>query len=184
MKKAGIFSDTSLFCQTKGIKKSIRYKKSEAVKYLETIANDAARKRYPNTPPKYLAPRTYRDSNTNALTNCIVDFLRLSGHHCERTGNEGRLIDNRKTVTDVLGNARMIGSVQRVHGSGMRGTSDLKAVINGRFVAIEVKCATTHDRQSEAQKDYQQAVQQAGGIYFIASSFEQFLTWYNQNFER
>jgi hypothetical protein len=93
------------------VKKSNCYCKSEAVKLLEAIATDEARRLHPNIPPHYIAPRTYRDDTAK-------------GHHCERTGNEGRVIDQRKIVTDVLGNSRMIGSVQRVYGSGMRGTSD------------------------------------------------------------
>ena len=55
------------------------------------------------------------------------------------------------------------------------------ATIDGRAVKIEVKIGS--DRQSQAQRDYQKAIEQSGGIYFIASSFEQFLDWYNVKFE-
>jgi hypothetical protein len=164
------------------VAKSIRYCKSEAVKMLERLATDEAIRLHPNTPQHYIAPRTYRDDTANSLSKCVNDFLRLKGNFCERTGNEGRVIDQRKAVTDVLGNVRMIGSIQRVHGSGMRGTSDLKAVINGRFVAIEVKCAATNDRLSDAQKLYQQSVEAAGGIYITAATFAGFYELYNQTF--
>lgn len=158
--------------------KKQRYVKSDSIKLLERMADEAARKRYPNTPPHYLAPRKYSDKNTSELTKAVTDFLKLEGHFCERTGNEGRVIDNRKEVTDVLGHTRIIGSAKRVHGSGMRGTSDLKAVINGQFVAVEIKCAATSDRQSQAQKQYQQSVESSGGLYVIARTFEGFLNWY------
>jgi len=40
------------------------------------------------------------------------------------------------------------------------------------------------DKQSEAQKDYEQSIIQAGGLYYIAQNFASFLVWYNLNFER
>lgn len=133
-------------------------------------------RKYPDLPYRY--PPKYTDRTTNGLTRCVLDFLRLSGHHCERTGNEGRIIDNRQLVSDHMGHQRMIGTVQRVRGSGMRGTSDLKAIIHGHFTAIEIKNAATGDRQRPEQKTYQQRVEAAGGVYMIATSFGQFLTWY------
>ena len=160
--------------------KKIRYHKSDAVKYLETLADEAARMRYPNTPPHYLCPRTYKDNTTNELTKCVYDFLKLNGIFTERTGNEGRVIDNRQAVTDVLGHTRMIGTIQRVYGSGTKGTSDLKAVINGRFIAIEIKCAATNDRQSNSQRTYQLEVEKSGGIYLLIPDFDNFLTWYQK----
>jgi hypothetical protein len=159
------------------VKKSLRYCKSEKVKLLERLKTCEAIASHPNTPPHYIAPRTYRDDTANSLTKCIIDFLRLKGHNCKRTGNEGRVIDQRKAVTDVLGNVRMIGSIQRVHGSGVRGTSDLKAVINGRFIAIEIKIGA--DRLSEFQQKYKSDVEQSKGIYIVATSFQQFYDWYS-----
>jgi hypothetical protein len=169
----------SLFSQSKCTTKP-RYSKSEAVKMLEAMADKADRLKHPNLP--YYVANKYRDDTSSGLTKCVIDFLKLSGHFCERSGNEGRIIDQRKTVTDILGNSRQIGSITRVHGSGMRGTSDLKAVINGLFVAIEIKCEATNDRQSQAQKLYQQSVEKAGGIYLIATSFQQFYESFNLNF--
>lgn len=172
-------SSISSFEHSEKKQKAFRYKKSKAILFLEKLALDAAKKRYPNVP--YLAPRVYRDDSANELTKCVVDFLKLEGHFCERTGNEGRVIDHRKAVTDVLGHTRMIGNIQRIYGSGMKGTSDLKAVIGGKFIAIEIKCAVTHDRQSQTQRTYQLEVEKSGGIYRLVTDFESFLTWY-QNF--
>ena len=160
-------------------KKKCRYRKSNSIIYLEEIALLAAKKRYPNVP--YLAPRTYRDDTTNSLTKCVVDFLKLEGLFCERTGNEGRVIDNRKQFTDVIGRVRMIGNIQRIKGSGMKGTSDLKSIIQGRFIAIEIKCTATSDRQSQVQQLYKEEVEKSGGIYLLVPDFESFLKWY-QNF--
>ena len=56
------------------------------------------------------------------------------------------------------------------------GSADISATIEGRSVKIEIKVGS--DRQSEAQKRYQQQVENAGGTYFIATSFEQFEDWF------
>lgn len=43
---------------------NVRYCKSPAVKMLETLAMDEARRRYPTVP--YLAPRTFRDDTAKS----------------------------------------------------------------------------------------------------------------------
>lgn len=171
----------TLIDQIEAKPKSIRYHKSDAVKYLESLADEAVRVKYPKTPVRYLCPRTYKDNTTNELTKCVYDYSKLKGIFIERTGNEGRTIDNRQAVTDVLGHTRMIGTIQRVYGSGTKGTSDLKAIINGRSIAIEIKCAATHDRQSNSQRTYQLEVEKSGGIYLLVPDFKTFLLWH-QNF--
>ena len=158
----------------------IRYCKSQAVKYLEQLANDAAQKKYPNTPPDWLAPRKFRDDTANGLTKCIITFLTLKGHQAERINSTGRIVDNRKTFKDVIGRKRIVGRYEWVYGTGTRGTADISATIAGRSAKIEVKILS--DRQSQAQIEYQQTIERAGGIYFIARSFEQFLDWYKLNF--
>jgi len=150
------------------------YKKSNAIKELEGLANTEARRKHPDMP--YLAPRLYRDDSANSLTKAIIDFLRLSGWQAERINSTGRYVDGSKVVTDVTGNKRRIGRGHWIHGSGQWGTADISAVIRGWSVKIEVKM---RDLQSPDQKTYQEAIEQAGGIYLIASNFEVFLDAYN-----
>ena len=155
-----------------------RYHKSESVKYLENLATEAARIKYPNVP--YVAPRKYRDDSANGLTKCILDFLKLSGHQAERISNTGRFLDSRKSFINALGQNRTIGSCKWIPGTGTNGTADISATICGKSVKIEVKI--NNDQQSKDQKSYQRSVEEAGGLYEIAASFEQFLSWYNLNF--
>lgn len=63
-----------------------------------------------------------------------------------------------------------------------KGSADISATIAGRSVKIEVKIGP--DRQSEAQRRYQAAIERAGGLYFIAKDFTSFVEWYNTNFKR
>jgi hypothetical protein len=57
-----------------------------------------------------------------------------------------------------------------------KGSADISATINGRSVKIEIKM---QDKQSEAQRKYQEQVELAGGKYWLVRSFDQFLTYYN-----
>lgn len=157
-----------------------RYQKPQAVKELEELADIMNQRRHPNTPAKYLANAKYRDDSANGLTRCIIDYIRLHGGQAERINITGVLIDRRRTVTDVLGHSRTIGSIEWRTGGGTIGSADISATINGGSVKIEVKIG--RDRQSEAQKAYQKQVEAAGGLYFIAKDFTSFVRWYRATF--
>jgi hypothetical protein len=62
-------------------------------------------------------------------------------------------------------------------GQGTKGTADISATINGKSVKIEVKYG--RDRQSEVQKQYQEKIESAKGIYYIARDFDSFVEWYD-----
>ncbi len=62
-------------------------------------------------------------------------------------------------------------------GQGTKGTADISATIRGRSVKIEVK---QKDKQSEVQKQYQQSIESAGGIYEIFRDFDSFVLWYEK----
>lgn len=157
-------------------------KQNQAFKQLKELYLLDQRKRFPSVPVYGIVSPKYTDTNTNGLTKCVVDYIKLKGYFVERTSNTGRLIDNHQTFKDVLGYSKTIGSVKWIKGSGTNGTSDLKAIIKNLFVAIEIKCLYSHDRQRPEQIRYQQQVEQAGGIYYIARDFASFFDWFNQTF--
>lgn len=152
-------------------------RKSEGLKQLRELALDHHRRRFPNTPEAARYVKSYSDRTANGLTRAIIDFLRFSGWQAERINCTGRMIDNTKVVSDVLGDMRHIGSVKWLPTSGEKGTADISATIRGRSVKIEVKM---RDWQSEAQKAYQAKVEQAGGLYWLVRSFEEFMGKYRQ----
>lgn len=158
-----------------------RYQKPQAVRELEELADLANAIAHPHMPEKYLAKAKYRDNSANGLTRCIIDYIRLLGGQAERINTTGVPIDRRREVTDVLGHSRTIGSIEWRKGGGTVGSADISATIKGRAVKIEVKIGK--DRQSEAQRQYQAAIEQAGGLYFIAKDFTSFCEWYHQNCE-
>lgn len=152
----------------------------KALQHLNAVAIEQQRKRYPNFPEYAIAPKKYTDKTANGLTRCIIDFLRYTGAQAERINNTGRMIDNRETVSNVIGTIKTIGSVKWVYGSGTRGTADISATIQGRSVKCEIKIG--NDRQSEHQKQYQRSIEQSGGLYVIARDFEGFINWYCKQF--
>ena len=152
-----------------------------ALKTLRQLHLDANRIKYPSLPEHARTAPKYSDKTANQLTKCIIAFIGFTGGQAERISNTGRHVDNRTQYTDVVGIKRTIGSVEWIKGTGDNGTADISATIKGRSVKIEVKIG--RDRQSEAQKQYQERIEQAGGIYLIAKTFQSFYDWYNLNFQ-
>ena len=157
------------------------YKKPQAVKELETMADLDNQQKHPNIPPKYLARSKYRDDTANGLTRCIIDFIRFDGGQAERINTMGIPKDNRRQVTDIMGHCRTIGSVEWRPSGTTKGSADISAIIRGQSVKIEIKIG--HDHQSEAQRQYQASVETAGGVYYIARDFTSFHSWYQLMFE-
>lgn len=150
--------------------------KSKYLCKLNGLEEKHLRATYPNVPDHCLALTKWSDKTANGLEKCICRFLILSGHQAERIKNMGRMIDNTKNVTNVLGHTRVIGSKQYIKGSGTNGTADISATIKGRSVKIEVKIGK--DRQSAAQKQYELDIKTAGGQYWIATDFDSFYFHY------
>lgn len=141
---------------------------------LEDLDAEARRKLYPNAPGYAIVKKTYGDKTANALTRSVLRWLELHGHKAWRQTSEGR---NRpgETIIDVLGRARQMKG-KWLPGQN-NGASDVAAIIQGKFFAVEVKM---QDKQSEAQKNYQKEVERSGGVYVIARTFEEFHTYYKQ----
>ncbi len=139
-----------------------RYKKSEEVKELEQLYTDYLASKYDKTPPFAIPKPKFRDDTTNGLTKCITAYCKIKGIFIERVANMGRMVGNKW-----------------IKGQGRNGTADLHAIHNGKPLKIEVKCKATKDRQSEAQKKYQQDVEDAGEVYIIVRDFKDFYNYLN-----
>ena len=126
--------------------------------------------------PDYVVKTKFLDKTANGLTKAIIAWINLNGYQAERISTTGRYVDNSKIVTDVLGNQKKIGSGKYIKGTGTNGSADISATIKGKSIKIEVKIGK--DKQSEAQIKYQQMIERAGGIYFIAKNFDDFYDFY------
>jgi hypothetical protein len=155
---------------------------TKALQYLRRLATEHAKAKHPNVPEYALPKPKYSDRTSNGLTKCIIDFLKLSGWQAERIAVTGRMIDDRQTYTDVVGNTKTIGRTRWIKSSMQVGTADISATIKGRSVKIEVKVG--RDRQRPKQTEYQKQIEAAGGIYLLVKSFDQFYSWYVKNVGR
>lgn len=144
------------------------YRKPQAVKNLERLALDQFRRNHPDFPEIAIPPQSYRDDTANGLTQCIVAYVRFRGGQAERINTTG--------IPQQRG-----GRVVWRKATATKGSADISATIAGRSVKIEVKIGA--DRQSEAQRRYQTAVEQAGGLYFIAKDFTSFVEWFGETFK-
>lgn len=156
-------------------KKLAEGNKKSGLKHLQELSLKVKRDKYPNIPDHAASIPKYSETTANGTTRCVIDFLKFTGNQAERINTTGRYIDNRKTITDVIGQKKVIGSGKWIPTTGTKGSADISATIKGRSVKIEIK---TTDRQSEAQKEYQRQVESAGGIYIIVRSFQEFYNWY------
>ena len=127
---------------------------------------------HPTLKPSYIPMRKYRECSANELTRSIIALIIYIGGHAERINTTGRVVQ-RKGAKRLV-NGKWVDSVRNeyIPTSGQRGSADISATINGKSYKIEVKYG--RDVQSDAQKVYQNQIEQCGGVYIIAKTFEQF----------
>lgn len=111
---------------------------------------------------KSLPARILRTPTANSLTKAIVTYIDLAGGWATRVSTEGRYIESKGI---------------RIPSSVKRGTSDIHACWKGLFLSIEVKVGK--DRQSDVQKEVQEDIEKANGLYYIARDFDGFFGWIN-----
>ena len=142
------------------IKTKDPYRKPEAVKELERMADAEARRLHPAMP--HLAPRKFRDDSANSLTGCIVKYITFKGGFASRISNQGTYsLKLRKYIP----------------GTSRRGLPDIMATFRGISLHIEVKHGK--DRLSDAQKEIRAEVSKSGGIYYVARDFTSFKQWFD-----
>lgn len=138
------------------------YRKPDAVRELELLATDEARRKYSTMKPEHLAPRKFRDDTANNLTKCITTYLRLKGAFCSRLNNGG--------VFDYKLNRYRPGT-------NRKGLPDILATYQGNSLMIEVKAG--RDRMSEHQKRIRGEQTESGGLWYTARNFSDFKKWFD-----
>jgi hypothetical protein len=103
-----------------------------------------------------------RPETANGITRNIIRVVSLT------KGAVAYRINN-AAVYDAKAQAYRAGNIER-------GLPDVIAILNGRFVGIEVKAGK--DRMSDFQKMRKQEIQIAGGIYFECKSTDGFLAFW------
>ena len=122
-------------------------------------------------------------NSANSLTQCIKKFLTLKGHQCERISTSGRVIDQSKLVTNVLGHQYRIGSSKYIPGTSTRGSADLSAIVKttaGVVIPWKIEIKWGKDTWKKDQKEYAKEIIAAGGHYSIVRDLDDFLQQYQQ----
>lgn len=146
---------------------------TDSRKRLHDLLMEQSKRRYPNLPDHVRTIKIRSDKTANGLTELVEMYINLIGGFAERINTMGRVIDKRKTVTDVVGRQKTIGSMTYIPTSGVRGSADISAMFMGKSYKIEIKIGK--DRQSVHQKAYQENIERTGGVYMIVRSFDDFL---------
>lgn len=131
------------------IQKKSPYRKSLAVKELERLAYEEARRKIPEKWVEWCEPAKFRDDKVEGLIACVITYLKLKNHWAER--------QKPNSCLEIV-----------------------SAIIDGRSVKVLPK--TKKDWENSQEKEFRELVENNGSIFFTASTFEDFLTWYNANF--
>lgn len=96
-------------------------------------------------------------------------------------GSEKTFVEN--PIKKFLQIRRLNGDrvfIWKVHqtSANIKGISDINAIINGHFVAIEVKAKGEH--ASDEQKVFGGNVIKAGGTFVICDDYQSFVSWYER----
>lgn len=138
---------------------------------LNDLQLEYKREKYPTIPVDYLTLTKFEDNTANGLTKAITSFIKFNGYQAERINTMGVAREKKRTDGKVIG-------VTWTKSTSTNGSADISATIRGRSVKIEVKVGK--DRQSEAQKRYQESIERAGGVYMIARDFDSFVEWFDE----
>ena len=129
------------------------------LKELGKLADQLNAEKHPLLPPHALVKKRFKDTTANELTKTIIwDMYHVRQGVAYRINN-GAVYDVKKKVYRK--------GVQR------KGVPDIIGIINGRFFGIEVKIGA--DRQSADQKEIEREINDAGGVYFVAKSYDDYL---------
>ncbi len=118
----------------------------------------------------------YKDTTSNGLTRCIVDFITHSGGTANRINTQGQV--RKEKIQLAFGNYRE--NITYTPSSTRRGTADIHAIVNGRHVSIEIKIG--RDILSLHQLKERERITRAGGIYYVARDMVTFTDWYFKTF--
>ena len=141
------------------------------------------RERYPSLPDYARYVYAYKENGANALTRCVIDWINFSGGQAERISTTGRYIDESKTVIDVIGRSRKIGSGKYIPGTGTKGSADISASIipqSGKYAAsVKIEIKYGKDKMSENQRKYEANINSSGGVYLVVRNMDSFIDWHD-----
>lgn len=159
-------------------------KQKSALKHLKELLTSQMIRTHPNLPypdQQINYWNAVKSRETKQLKR-IESFLNLIGG-CKGNiiDNKGTRIDSRVTYENPNTANQTVGSIEYRKSKIQNGIADTCNIIKGRKVDVELKLKYKkgRDTQSPVQKQYEKEVIEAGGIYVICESFDDF---YNRIF--
>lgn len=149
-------------------------KQITALKVLSEMDAIDRRMKAPSIPPNYITGTKYTEKNANDVEKAIEKFASIAGFLAERTKTQGRKMEAK--YKDTAFGRLETSKAKFVTSTSRKGSSDMKLLIKGFPVALEVKYGA--DKQSAVQKKYQEDYEKSGGTYIIVRTFEEFVIWY------
>ena len=145
---------------------------------LNALMMESLKLKYPNMPEAYIPKTDWNDNSANGLTKCVIAWIQFMGGQDERISSQGQYREGAKIQvgSGIMAHTKQLPG-KWTPGQSTKGTADISATIRGRSVKIEIK---QKDKQSEAQKQYQAAIERAGGVYIIVRDFDSFVEWYER----
>ena len=120
--------------------------------------------------PAHCRPmKTFSDKSANDLTKAIIAYAKVKDFFAERQSSEGRYRPG-KEFTNVIGQVKQMPG-QWLPGQG-KGKADIKALIKGRLIEIEVKHGK--DRLRPDQIKYKEQIERSGGVYLVVKTWDDF----------
>lgn len=124
-------------------------------------------------------------TSSNGLRRALCNFMEWEGHHLEPTNNMGRPIQKfYPKMSLVTGQVHQVpGRIEWQKGSGAVGSSDAKGHINKKghqyAIPLYVEIKYGKDQQSDEQEEYEERINNSGGVYIIIKNIDSFLLWYD-----
>lgn len=158
-------------------------KRHEKTRIIEA-KRESLRRRYntfDETEIGYFAYYTKTDTTANGLTSCVIDFLTYTGWQAERISVQGQARVRHMIDGNTGQRTGRTNGVTYTKSAMTKGSADISATIAGRSIKIEVKMK---DKQSPEQVKYQQAIEQAGGEYWLVHNMTEFFEYYDRFINR
>jgi len=137
---------------------------------LTQLSKALSDKLHSNVPEHCRPVKKFSDNSANNLTKAIIAYAKLKDWFAERQSSEGRFRPGKEYENVIGKRVQMKGTW--LPGQG-KGKADIKAVIRGRSIEIEVKHGA--DRLRPEQIEYKQRIEKAGGVYIVVKTFEDFI---------
>lgn len=136
---------------------------------LKELALAYSNKMHSKVPAHCRPMKTFSDKSANDLKKAIIAYAKIKDFFAERQSSEGRYRPG-KEVTNVMGQKKQLPG-QWLPGQG-NGKADIKALIKGRLIEIEVKHG--RDKLRPEQIEYKQQIERSGGVYLVVKTWEDF----------